>query len=79
MFWVAKETEAPASDPLPPNRQLTAEVNKEKNIYTPGGGQITIRLMSAETLKIHRRKITLSERHSESSEWSSDSESSDSG
>ena len=75
MFWVAKETEAPASDPLPPNRQLTAEVNKEKNIYTPGGGQITIRLMSAETLKIHRQKITLSELDSESSDSELDSDS----
>ena len=74
MFWVEKETEAPASDPLPPNRQLTAEA-KEKNIYTPGGGQITIRLMSTETLKIHRQKITLSELDSESSDSELDSDS----
>ena len=39
MLWAGarKETGAPTSDPLPPNRQLIAGP-EEKNIFTPGGG-----------------------------------------
>ena len=46
-----KSTTPRASDPLPPNRQLMADVH-EKKIYTPKGGEITIVRMSAETLKV---------------------------
>lgn len=63
---------APISDPLPPNRQLTAD-SHEKKIYTGKGGKITILRMSPETLQMNRRKIALPEpTNQESSDYSSD-------